>query len=129
MQGAAVGAVLDLRAAAEAIGEDQRVRRRFANLRQQQLLAGLDRDLVALAAFVPERSREPAAAGLEHLVIEAEPVEDPPIAVDVARRALMAVEVHERPALELRQLPVRRALREELAERERPARAAPGVPG
>jgi hypothetical protein len=66
--------------------------------RQQRLLAGLDRHLVALAGVVAERAGQPAAAVVEHLVVEPEPVEHPLVAARVARRPLVAVHVHQRAA-------------------------------
>src|SRR5215813_13907314 len=65
----APGALLDLLAAAEAVGEHQRIGRRRVDARQQHALGCRNRHVV-LRRLEAERAGHAAAAGGEHLVVE-----------------------------------------------------------
>jgi hypothetical protein len=62
----------DLAAAAEAVGDDQRVWVRLADGREQHALSRLHRHVVVLAGVVAERAGHPTAAGIENVEIETE---------------------------------------------------------
>src|SRR5436305_13147889 len=112
--------MVDLRVAAETVGENKRARRCLPDTRQQQPLSRLDRHLIAFSVLVAEGPGQAAAAGVEDLVVKPHPVEHLAVAVGVAGRSLMAVKVDHRLALQPRQLPVRSYECYQLAERQLP---------
>ena len=57
--------------ATESIGDDQRVLRFFAHLRQQHALASFDGDVVVFARFKPERAGHTAAAVFRLVEVDA----------------------------------------------------------
>ena len=75
VQRVAVGVLGDLLPAGEAVGDEQRLQVGLPDGGQQHALSGFDRDVVVLPGFVAERPGQPATTGIEHLVIQAEPVE------------------------------------------------------
>src|SRR4051794_38230827 len=116
--------LLDLGPAAEAVGEDQALGRSLANGREESSLADRDGDVV-LAGLEPERARQPATPGIEHLEVEAEALQELAVGVEPHDRLLMAVPVHDRASLKPWHLPVLRVLLQELRQRHR-ARRDPG---
>src|SRR5207248_11369928 len=112
---AARPALLDLAAAGEAVGDDERVRGGLPDLRQEHSLPARHRDVV-VAVLVAPAAGHAAAARVELLDLDAEPLEQLPLGLRPAGRLVVAVPVQKRLPVEARRLPALGLGRHELRE-------------
>ncbi len=94
VHGGAAGGLADLGAAAVAVGDDRRVPVGADGGEQHALTAGL-RDLV-VAPLEAEVTRQPAAAGIEHLGLDAQRGQHLAVGVEAEVGVLMAVHLDQR---------------------------------
>ena len=118
MEGTAIGGLLDLLPAAEAVRDDQRIGRGGSHRGEKDPLADRERDLV-MRFLEPEGARHPAAAGIGEVHFESRAAEEAPVRSNPEDRPLMAVERDERPPSERAGSPFRSFLFEELGEEMR----------
>lgn len=97
--GAAHIGLLDLGAAAVAVGKDQGGGVGVADGGQQRVLSAGHGDLV-VAVLEPEVAGQPAAAGVEDLGVESGAVRDGSVGVEAEDRVLVAVGLDDRGAVE-----------------------------
>ena len=116
MQRFPAGGLADLLAAAEAVGDAERVCVGGAHSRQQHAFGTAHRYLV-LVRVETERSGHATAAGIKNLVIETEVPRHLPVSIRLQDRFVVAVRMDDRRPLELRQGKRGVAL-QELAEQE-----------
>ena len=102
MQRFPAGGLADLLAAAEAVGDDERVCVGGAHSRQQHAFGTAHRYLV-LVRVETERSGHATAAGIKNLVIETEVPRHLPVSIRLQDRFSVAVRMDDRRPLELRQ--------------------------
>ncbi len=118
MQGAAVGALGDLLAAAESVGDDEPVGGGFADGGEEFEFADGLGDVVLVDPLEAEGSGHAAASGGGRLEVDAEAVEERLFGGHLHDRLVMAVSVEQGFAAELRERGVAGVVVEEFAEQE-----------
>src|SRR4029077_2532962 len=126
MQRLAAGGLDNLLAATEAVGDDQCVARGVANLWQQDSLADAHGDLVVIA-LESERAGHSAASGVRLLDIESDLAHYLQLGLELHDRRVMTMRLHERFALQARQLEPVALTIDEFAQRHRSLAEALGV--
>ena len=103
MQGLRARELLDLAAAREAARDEQRLRRRMPDRREEHALRASHRH-VEMCAFVAPRAGHAAAAALRRLDDEPDALEQLLLGLEPVRRPPVTVTVQEGAAHELRRL-------------------------
>ena len=116
----------DLLAAAEAIGDDQRVPGGRPHRRQQDALPTLDRDIVVVF-LEAEGSGHAAAARVQDGDVQAQPREHGLLVRQPHNGFVVAVAVHHGLTRQLRWLIARHLVDQKLAEQERLPAELPGI--
>ena len=111
----AVGPLADLGAAAEAVGQDDRVRCGGTHGGQQGLLACRDGHVV-VATLEAEVPRQTATAGIQHAVVDPHRRQQRTVGGEAARDVLVAVGLAEGPGVDARRLPAGGVMEEEFGE-------------
>ena len=95
VQRAAIAALRDLFAAAEAVGNDEGVGGRRADGRQQPAFTDGERHVI-VPRFESERAGHPAAAGVEDVILHTKSLQQSPVGIHLHERLLMTMPVNER---------------------------------
>src|SRR5712691_190259 len=103
MQRLASGRLRNLLPAAESVGDDDRIRRRLAYLRQEDALADAHGDLV-VAAFEAECAGHPATSGIRMLDVQADLAQQLHLWLEFHDRGVVAVGLHDRFTFHSREL-------------------------
>src|SRR5688572_21561776 len=118
MERTAAGRLGDLLAAAEPVGDDERVGRGLPDLGKEDPLADREGDVV-VRLLEAERARHPATAGVRDREVEADPRERAAVGLDAEERPLVAVELNESRPRETSRGELRRVPLQELREEDR----------
>ena len=106
VHGQSIGLLLDLGAAAESVGNDQRVGGRGPDGRQQHPLPHRLGHLV-VATLEAEVPGQPTAARVRNVSADPGSLHERAVGLEADHRVLMAVRMHERVAADLRRSPAR----------------------
>lgn len=129
VEGVAVGFLVDLFAAGEAVGEDEGIVGGVADFGEEEAFAALDGDIVVGAFFVSEGARHTAAAVLGFVEVGVEVLEEFLFVVHAHEGFVVAVAVEEDFLMECGGFEIGGVFGEELAEEEGLAGEALGVLG